>query len=175
MVVEQRVIGQKIGARPAAPPPQAPEPEPVEVPARSRGAKKAVLAVVGAVVALALAAAWFFLLGPGAGDEGATPTPEPTPQPVPGEVLTVGPVSVNLADRHYLRLGFGLQLTDAVAEPPDPARALDLAIALYSGRSVDEVTAPAAREQLKAQLLDELVEAYDGEVMDVYLTDYVTQ
>jgi flagellar FliL protein len=89
-------------------------------------------------------------------------------------VLDIDPVSVNLAGGHYLRLGLALQLSSD-AKDPDPARALDLAIALYSGRSVDEVSTPATRDQLKAQLLGELQQAYGPEVMDVYLTDYVTQ
>ena len=95
--------------------------------------------------------------------------------PVPGVVLKVDPVSVNLSDGHYLRLGLGLQLTKDVAEAPDPAKALDLAIALYSGHTVAEVSNPATRDALKAQLVTELSTAYEGEVMDVYLTNFVTQ
>ena len=58
---------------------------------------------------------------------------------------------------------------------PDTAQALDLAIALFSGHTVAEVTDPATRDALKAQLVAELDKAYDGKVMDVYLTNYVTQ
>ena len=90
-------------------------------------------------------------------------------------MLAVDAVSVNLAGGHYLRLGLAIQLSDAVKTSPNTSRALDLAIALYSGRSVDEVSAPATRDQLKSQLLQQLRQAYGPEVMDVYLTDYVTQ
>jgi len=38
-----------------------------------------------------------------------------------------------------------------------------------------EISDPATREALKAQLVTELDEAYEGKVMDVYLTNYVTQ
>lgn len=172
-MVEQRVISQKIGARPAAPA-SAPPPEPDPVPAdeeKPRPRRRWVWVVV-AVVVLALAGgAAYVLLNRDAGP--ATPPPEPTPEP--GQVLGVDAVSVNLADGHYLRLGLALQLSADVAEAPDPSRALDLAIALYSGRTVDEVSGATGREELKQELLTQLDEAYDGEVIDVYLTDYVTQ
>jgi flagellar FliL protein len=165
--VEQRVIGapQKIGARSGAPAPAAAEPEPE--PRKRRRWPVLVVALV-ALAAAGAVAAWFFLRTPDA--EAAAP-----PEPEPGAVLQVDPVSLNLADGHYLRLGLGLQLTAEAHEPPDPARALDLAIALFSGRHVDEVSDPATRDELKAQLAEQLHEAYEGEVLDVYLTEYVTQ
>ncbi|HEY8721181.1 flagellar basal body-associated FliL family protein [Pengzhenrongella sp.] len=129
--------------------------------------------IIAAVVVLALAgAAYFFLLKPSGGE---TKGPPPPPAPVPGTVLTIDPVSVNLANGHYLRLGLALQLTKEVKEAPDSARALDHAITVFSGHTVQEVTDPKTREQLKEKLVKELDKAYDGEVMDVYLTDYVTQ
>ena len=179
-MVEQRVIGAKIGApRPIgasnAAPEHKPEPEPDESETKKHGRKPLMIVLVAVlVVVLAGVAAWFFLLRD-KGDTTGAPEPEPTPTLVAGAVLDVDAVSVNLADGHYLRLGLALQLSDDVTADPDPARALDLAIALYSGRSVDEVSAPATRDQLKGQLLAQLQEAYGPEVMDVYLTDYVTQ
>jgi len=117
------------------------------------------------------AAAYWFLLGPGAGD--GTAEAEPTPDP--GTVLVIEPISLNLADGHYLRLGLGLQLTKDVAEEPDTARALDQAVALFSGRTMAEVNSAEGREALKVELLAQLTEVYEGEVIDVYFTDYVTQ
>jgi len=141
-------------------------------PDKKRKKPKKLVVIIAAVAVLALAgAAYFFLLRPGGGDA----TPAPTPAPVPGKVVPIDAVSVNLADGHYLRLGLGLQLTAAVSEAPDPSRALDLAIALFSGHTVAEVSDPATRDALKAELVTELADAYEGEVMDVYLTDYVTQ
>lgn len=172
-MVEQRVISQKIGARPGAAPAAAP-PEPAAEVSGKKSGKKRVLLIILAVVLVGAGAAAYLLLGRGGGDGGQA-TPEPEPTLVPGEVLSVEPVSINLADGHYLRLGLALQLTDTVEGEPDPSRALDLAIALYSGRSITEVSDPTGRDTLKAQLLAELTEAYEGEVMDLYLTDYVTQ
>ncbi len=172
MPVEQRVVSrQKIGARPAAATPPAPEPPaPAAAPEKPRRGRLVVVVVLVVVLAAAGAAAWF-LLGRGGGD--AAPVAEPTPEA--GEVLQVDAVSVNLADGHYLRLGLGLQLVADVTEEPDTSRALDIAIALYSGRTVEEVSDATTREELKAELATRLAEAYEGEVMDVYLTNYVTQ
>ncbi|MBO3084926.1 flagellar basal body-associated FliL family protein [Cellulomonas fengjieae] len=132
--------------------------------------KKLLLLAVVAVVLLGGGAAAYLLLGKGPAE------PEPEPAPVAGAVVEVEPVSLNLADGHYLRLGMALQLTEDVGEEaPDTARALDLAIALFSGRTIAEVSDPANREALTAELAHQLQETYEGEVMDVYLTNYVTQ
>ncbi|WP_182112604.1 MULTISPECIES: flagellar basal body-associated protein FliL [unclassified Actinotalea] len=168
MPTEQRIIAsktakgasQRIGA-----PTVAAEEEP---PQRSR--KKLVL-VLALLLALAGGAAWYLLLGPGAGE----PAEVAEPAPVPGEVVTVEAVSINLAAGHYLRLGFALQLTEEVHEEVSTAHALDVAIDLFSGRTVEEVGSAEGRAALKDQLRHQLVEGYEGEVMDVYLTDYVTQ
>ncbi|MGV8967684.1 MAG: flagellar basal body-associated FliL family protein [Cellulomonas sp.] len=143
---------------------------------KKRKKPKKIVLIIGAVVILAIAgAAYFFFLKPAADPNAAPP---PAPAPIPGKILTIDAVSVNLADGHYLRLGLGLQLIEGGGHGetgPDPAHALDLAIAMYSGHTVAEVSDPATRDALKAELLTELEHAYEGEVMDVYLTDYVTQ
>lgn len=172
-MVEQRVISQRIGARPGAAPAEPPAGPPAEGTTKAGGRRRLVLVIL-ALVLVGAGGAAYLLLGRDGGN-GAATGPEPEPTSVAGEVLSVEPVSINLADGHYLRLGLALQLTEDVAAGPDPSRALDLAIALYSGRSITEVSDPAGRDTLKAQLRTELVEAYEGEVMDLYLTDYVTQ
>lgn len=177
MPTEQRVISTKpkIGARPpgagaigeSRTPPEATEAKTK----KKRLPKKVLLALMAVVVLLGSGAAYWFLLGPGGGTAEAVVEPEV----VKGEVITVEPVSLNLAGGHYLRLGLGLQLVEGVEEAPDTARALDLAIALFSGHTVEEVSTAEARQAFKDELTHQLVEAYEGEVMAVYFTDYVTQ
>lgn len=122
--------------------------------------------VLVAVLALALAGAlYWFLLKP----EGPTPPPEP------GDVLAMDPIQVNLAEGHYLRLGLALQLTTTVAHEPDGSKALDLAIAAFSGQGVQKLADKKERGALKAALLTEIEHAYHGDVMDVYFTEFVTQ
>ena len=170
MPVEQRVVSrQKIGARSSATT-EAPPATPAEPPPAKRSRRRLLVVVLVVALVAAGGAAWYLL---GRGDATGAPAPEPAPQA--GEVVQVQAVSVNLADGHYLRLGLGLQLTADAHTVPDTSRALDLAIALYSGRTVGEVLDPATRDALKAELAEQLSDAYEGEVMDVYLTNYVTQ
>ena len=134
--------------------------------------RKLLLPVAMILVGLLIAgAAYFLFLKP------KPPVVEEPPQP--GEVLVIERLSINLADGHYLRLGFSMQMTDDAGGghggEVDLSRAQDAAIGLFSGRSIDEVASPEGREALKAQLAADLAVIYHDTVMDVYLTDYVTQ
>ena len=164
---ETRVIGptaRKIGGGNATPaPPAAPPPAPA--PAR-RGRKLLVVALIVLSV-IGGAAAAYILLGPD--DSDAAPAP-----PEPGLTVMVDARNVNLADGHYLRLGFAIELA-ADAEEIPTAQAIDIAIELYSGRSIDEINDPELREGLRIEFTDRLVEAYGQEVLAVYFTDFVTQ
>ena len=177
-MIEQRVISstkRPLGGIREGRGGQAPAAEESDGAKKKRKKPKKIVLIIGAVAILAIAgAAYVFVLKPSS----ASAEPPPEAEPVPGEILTIEPVSINLADGHYLRLGLGLQLVEGVGGEgggPNPAHALDLAIALYSGHTVAEVSDPATRDALKAELATELEHAYEGEVMDVYLTDYVTQ
>jgi len=171
MPIEQRVMStpkRSIGGiREGRAPVAVEEPEAKK---SRKPSKRTVIILVAALLVVGGGAGYVFVLKPAGGSVAAV-----APAPKPGTVLTVDAVSVNLAGGHYLRLGLGLQLTADVTEAPDPAKALDLAITLFSGRTVAEVSAPKTRDRLKAELAASLSKAYDGEVMDVFLTDYVTQ
>lgn len=178
MPIEQRVIAQpKIGAGKIGGGSSAPAAEDSgdgKKKKGKKGGKKKLLLIVGPVLLVVVAAAVYFLvLAPKSGAAGEAATPAPSP----GVVLTIEPISINLAEGHYLRLGLALQLTDKVGakEKPDPAKALDAAITLFSGHTVAEVGDAATREQLRAELEKTLAELYDGEVMGVYFTNFVTQ
>jgi len=161
-----RVVGaqsRKIGGgqRPAAPSTPAPSPQPAAAPRRTGK----ILAVV--LVLLGLAAAVFLLTRPE--DSAAAPQ-----EPEPGMTIMVEPRNINLSEGRYLRMGFAIELV-AEAEEVPVARATDIAIALFSGRSVEEVNDAARRAELKDELTRLLSQAYDGEVYAVYFTDFVTQ
>ena len=127
-----------------------------------KGGKKKLIIIVVAVLALAGAGYWFFLKPSG-----------PTPPPVPGEILTLEPTQINLSGDHYLRLGLALQMT-ADAEEADGSKALDAAIEIFSGRPLEAVEGHR-RNKLKDKLEKELDHLYEGDVMDVYFTEFVTQ
>lgn len=167
---DRRIVGQA-GARIPRASVQEQPPPPQETRGGGRGMRIVpVLAGVLVVVALALAAA-VFLLARGdqaaqSGDPGA---------PAEGAVVAVEPVSVNLADGHYLRVGFSMQMTAEAGDGVDTARAQDTVIALYSGRKAEDLADGDQREQLRGELVRQLSEAYGGDVMEVYFTDFVTQ
>jgi flagellar protein FliL len=138
-----------------------------EAAAKGRGGTIKII-VITLVVALAAAGAtWFFLLRP----------PGEEPPPEPGKMLRIEPISVNLADGHFLKVGLGLQLTaDAGGHgDPDGAQALDLTISTFSGRDIAELQSAEHREELKHELEEKIAEAYHHEVMHVYFTDFVMQ
>ncbi len=178
MSTEARVVApqQKIGARPGAGtlgsrPQPTPEPEPTK-PKSRRGLSM----IIGVVIVVAAAAAYWFLAGPGAGSaEEAAPIEAVAEHVELGEVQILDSISVNLAGGHYLRIGLGLQLAADGHGDVDAAKALDAAIALFSGRDQVELMDNAVREELKAELAHALEELYEGEVLDVYYTDFVTQ
>lgn len=128
----------------------------------SKGSKKKLLVIVVALLLVGGAAYWFFLKPSGS-----------TPEPVPGEIVTLDSTQINLADHHYLRLGMALQLT-TTAHEADGSKALDAAIELFSGKRMDQIEGHK-RAALKEKLLKELEELYEGGVMDVYFTEFVTQ
>lgn len=113
----------------------------------------------------AVAAAFWFYLSPAQGET----------EPVPGEVLQLEPIQLNLAAGRYLRIGIALQGVEGSEAELDGSQALDATIDLFSGRRMEDLAQRAQRELLKEKLRHRLVERYEGEVIDVYFTDFVTQ
>ncbi|QBR92381.1 flagellar basal body-associated FliL family protein [Nocardioides euryhalodurans] len=137
-----------------------PNQEPDEEGGRSR--RTLVLGLV-VVLVLGAAAGWWFLLRP----------TEPV-EPLPGEVITLEPIQINLAEGHYLRVGLALQLTEEAHEV-DGSKALDAAISLFSGVDMSELAQPVQRDEFKHKLQERLHDGYHGDVMEVYFTEFVTQ
>jgi flagellar FliL protein len=92
-----------------------------------------------------------------------------------GEVVSLEPITINLAEGHYLKLAFALQATAEAAEKPDGSKALDLAIDQYTGMDTAELSTDKGREAAKKELLEKIEKAYEDEVMDIYFTQFVTQ
>jgi flagellar protein FliL len=128
------------------------------------GGKKKLIVIVLVVALLAGAGYWFFL----------KPAGKPAP-PVAGVVVKLDPIQINLADSHYLKVGLALQATKKAGEEVDGSKALDQTIALFSGESMTNLARPAYRSRMKKQLEHHLEKAYEGDVMGVYFTDFVTQ
>jgi flagellar FliL protein len=129
--------------------------------------KKLVAMILVLVVAAVAAGGWYFFLRP----EG----PKKPEAPKPGAVVTLEPVTINLTGSHYLKLGLSLQQTVEAKEEANGSEALDLAIDLFSGRSIDELASKDRRERLKTTLSKQIAEAYEHEVYTVYFTEFVWQ
>ncbi len=111
----------------------------------------------------------------------ATPTTEAVdPHTERGGVLELDPLTVNLADGHYLKVGIALQLDKATVvetakEEGLGAKALDMAIAALSPKTMDELGHAKVRDEIKRQLGLDTCHAYEGEVLTVYFTNFVMQ
>ncbi|WP_250003420.1 flagellar basal body-associated protein FliL [Actinoplanes sp. M2I2] len=142
-----------------------------ETPKKSK--KMLMIIVIAAVVLLGGGGAGaFFMLK---GDSAEAAAPEKGAVTAIDEALTI-----NLADGHYLKLGFSLQQTaDAGTEEVDVSEALELAIDEYTGKSVAELSTEKGREEAKADLTSKIVKAYTEHdkkmVMGIYYTQFVTQ
>ncbi len=138
--------------------------------ASAKGGKKKLLIIGLVVLLVAAGAAYFFLFAGGEAE---------AEEPVAGEVLALESVAVNLAGGGYLKVGVALQLvaSDAgghgAATGPSGAKATDLIISTFSQARPADVT--GARDALKEALEEKIIEAYHGEVMGIYYTEYVTQ
>jgi len=97
-----------------------------------------------------------------------------------GPVLEMDPLTVNLSDGHYLKVGVALQLKlgAVVATAKDDgtgAKALDMAIAALSPKTMAQLTQPNVRESIKQKLGYDTCMAYKGEALTIYFTTFVMQ
>jgi flagellar FliL protein len=141
--------------------------------APEKGGKRKLLMIVGVLIVAAAGAAYFFLFaGSGEADAAAE-------EPVAGDVLPLDPIAVNLAGGGYLKIGVTLQFTEEGSagghggSGPDGSKATDLIISTFSQAAPADVV--GAREALKVALEEKIIEAYHGDVMDIYYNQYVTQ
>jgi len=144
--------------------------------------KKLIVIIVAVVLLLGGggAAYKFLLAGPS--------TPAQDPAKVPGQVVTLDPITLNLADGHYLKLTLALQLSEAAAPATgsvdaaaatapavDGAKALDAAIAIFGEHTYNQLIDPKGRLAAQKQVTDEVKKRYDGDVLGVYYTQFLMQ
>jgi flagellar protein FliL len=141
-----------------------------EAPAAKKGKKKLLMIVaVGFMVAAGVGGYLMFAGGGGAEGEAKEPEPEP------GEVVVMDAVTVNLKDGHYLKIKLALQATADAAHEPEGSKALDLAIDQFSEYEMGELSTTEGRHKAKDTLREHVKEAYHGDIMDVYFTEFVMQ
>lgn len=148
-----------------------PATEAVDAPA-PRSRRTLLIAIVLVVLLAGGGAA--YLLTRGSGHEAPT-------APKPGAVVDLEPLTLNLADGRFLKVGLSLQMSaDAPAahgsEPGvNGAKARDAAIGIFGQRNYQQLLSPKGRAAALSALDTEVRKRYDGEVLQVYLTEFVMQ
>jgi len=96
-----------------------------------------------------------------------------------GYIVDLDAVNINLSDDHYLRVSISLGLSPKVKlkkpEEFHTAPASDLALAAFSGRTIEELETHDGREAIRTELLEKLDDHYHGEVVSLYFTEFVMQ
>lgn len=135
---------------------------------------------IGLAVTLIAAA---FVLRP----EPAAPALAVEEPPVEGAVIEIDPLTLNLTDGGYLKVGVALQLkapdegdeATAEGETTDSAfptaRAQDLVVSTFGQYDRAALLSKRGRDAAKKALVRGLYQAYHGDVIDVYLTTFVVQ
>lgn len=148
-------------------------------PAESKGGARQKALV--AVAALALLGGAGYVVTGGGGDAEAAEAVVEDPAPVPGAVVPLEPVTLNLADGRFLKVGLALQLVEGVAAPAAAdvdafaAPALDEAVTLLGARTYTQLVAPEGRQAAKAELSERIRQRYEDDVMGVLFTELVMQ
>jgi flagellar FliL protein len=145
----------------------------------AKGGRLKLILMIVPTVLLVLAVVYFLFLKPSAAPPAAAAAPSATPSASPsykkGPVLQIEPITINLANGHFLKLGMALQETADAGEEMNGAHALDRAIALYSNKSMDELASKDGREKSKEKLLEQVMEDYEKKVFAIYYTTFVMQ
>jgi flagellar protein FliL len=162
--------------------------------------KKLAIIIPVVVLVLGLGGGAFMFLGGGKKDAAAT-GPTTTSTTVPGPIIRLDPITMNLTDGHVLKVGIALE---ALAKPQDAemkkvvtaltaggeghggssgsttspmegleAKALDLAIKDLGNKSFAELSAPQGRVHAQEELQKDIEEAYHGDIVEIYFTTFV--
>jgi flagellar protein FliL len=112
---------------------------------------------------------------------GGSSAPVAEPPPEAGEIATIEPININLADGHFLRISVGAQLTKKVPEKAEAwvkvesPKVTDAMIKVFSGQPLEHVRSTEGREELVKELEELVMENTEKQVMKVYLGEYVSQ
>lgn len=155
------------------------EKKPSEVPEGEAGTGKK-KKLLGGLAALALLGGGYVVTSGGGSADAAEPAEE-VAEPVPGAVVTLDAITLNLADGRFLKVGIALQLVEGAPAPAEAdvagfaAPALDEAISTLGAMSYQDLVAPGGRDAAKAALSTQIAERYEGDVLGVYFTELVMQ
>lgn len=134
------------------------------------------------VLAVGIAAGGYFMGG--SSEPACTGKDCPAPaaaedKPVPGQIATMDPLSVNLSDQHFLKVGVAVQLVEGIEASEfakgDISKVKDMLIDLLAGAKMEDLESAEGRAKVKVELKKRSEKEFEGEVLDVYFTDFVMQ
>lgn len=136
------------------------------------------------VLAAGVAAGGYFM-GGGNSTSAADPTVVTAP-PEAGEMVQLDPMTLNLAEGRFLRVGVAFRMTEDFESeegddgafrfsPQDQGRLRDQLIAMFSGRDGSQLVTSDQLDATKDELLERANALFNGQAIEVYLTDFVMQ
>ncbi|MDQ1743552.1 MAG: flagellar protein FliL [Pseudonocardiales bacterium] len=134
-------------------------------PGKKKSKKKII--VLAVVVLLLGVVAKFTVLAPSGSAKDA--------KPVPGPVVEMTDMTLNLANGHYLRVKLALQTAKGAPKELETSEAAQAVIDQFSDRPVAELTGEANRSKAKKELLGKLQKIYPKQILDVIYTEFFTQ
>jgi flagellar basal body-associated protein FliL len=101
-------------------------------------------------------------------------------EPEMGPVVSLEPITINLKDDHYLRVGIALQFDSATSleeltESGHANTALDSVIQVLGGRAKEEFESNRAQQQAKDEITELVRPRFECHVLEVLFTEFVTE
>lgn len=136
------------------------------------------------VISVGLVVGGYFVGSGGSG--GTTEVIVTAPEVTLGPLVEIDPITLNLADGHYLRLGVSFQMSDAyedaakdeevyVFPSADASKVRDALIGIFGGNDYQTLSRADGRESAREELLTKSNDLLSGNVLAVFFTDFVIQ
>lgn len=154
---------------------------------KEKGAKGKSNLIPAVVLALGVAAGGYFMGGGESAAEGTAEAEPEVPVVEPGALVSLDPMTLNLDDGRFLRVGVSFLMTAEFESaegkeggahhfyPEDAGPLQDQLIAMFAWRDGADLVGADQLAATKAELLERANELFDGQVLEVYLTDFVMQ
>lgn len=140
-----------------------------------KGGKKKLVMIVAGLAVLGVGAKMTVLKTPAAEAGAATTTTV-----VGGELVAIEPMSVNLADGHYLKVGVAIELVEGedakhFEKAGEPNKVRDLIITTAAGKTMADLATPEGKEHFREALDEGSHELYHEHYHGIYFTEFVMQ
>jgi len=150
--------------------------------AKKGGKKKLFIFLIIGVLIIGLGGAGVFLMLGKKGEQGTEAKTKKSKEKKEVFYMDLEPIIVNLLDptgKRYLQVRLSLEIPDKKLEEEvkkKEAVIKDTILTTLSGKTVEEVIVPEAKEKIKAELLTKINEALGEEVItNLYITQYIVE